>query len=71
MRYLDVAAVRLPQGGLQLLAINKGHAIRTCWKESGAPGAAWTAWSDFPGRARRIVGGNLPGDIPQLWAIGV
>src|SRR4051794_5375072 len=49
----DVAAVKFPQGGLQLFAIDGGHAIWTCWKVSNQPGADWTDWMQFPGLARR------------------
>ncbi len=70
-RMIDVAAVPLPQGGLQLFAIDAGHTIWSCWKATGTIGAAWEAWVRFPGQAARITGGNLPGNIPQLWSIGV
>ncbi len=71
MSDIDIAVAQLPQGMSQLFVINGNHAIRTCWKVSNQPGAAWTPWVDFSGQARRITSGSLPHDIPQLWGIGV
>jgi hypothetical protein len=67
---LDVAAVQLPQGFLQLFAVDSTHAIHTCWKVSNQTGADWSEWVAFPGSVRRITSGNLPHDVPQLFGIG-
>jgi hypothetical protein len=67
---VDVAAVPLPQGMMQLFAIDAAHTIWTCWKGANTIAAPWGAWTKFPGQASRITSGGLPGDIPQLWCIG-
>ena len=70
---VDVAAVQLPQSGLQLFAIDASHVLSTCWKTSNQPGAEWTSWGRFgaTGSLQRITSGNLPGGVPQLWSIGL
>ncbi len=66
----DIAAVKLPQGGLQLFVIKDDNTVHTCWKISSQPGAAWSNWQSHPGLASRITGASLPQDVPQLWCIG-
>ncbi len=69
-RMIDAAAVKLPQGGLQLFAIDTAHTIWTCVKATNTIAATWQAWTKFPGQALRITSGSLSNGIPQLWAIG-
>jgi hypothetical protein len=66
----SVASAALPGDIAQIFVTLADESISTCWKESDAPGAAWTAWSTFPGQAKAMASATVGDGTAQLFAVG-
>ena len=71
-----VAVGSLPDGRLELWAIDPAGGLFTTWKVSAAPNAGWAPWSDFlaevgslPNGVQQAAVAPLPGGRLELWAI--
>ena len=68
-----VRAVNLPDGRLQLWAVTATHSLISCYKESTAPGAAWSPWAQVsetsgPAQPSYLIGVGAAPDGVHLWA---
>jgi hypothetical protein len=72
----QVAAARLPDGRLELWAVDAAGGVSTTWKLTTQPNASWAPWSDFlaevgalPSGARQVAVAALPDARLELWAV--
>ena len=72
----QVAVAPLPDGRLELWAIDAAGGLFTTWKVSAAPNAGWAPWTDFlaevgslPNGVQQAAAAPLPDGRLELWAI--
>lgn len=72
----QVAAAPLPDGRLELWAVDRTGGLLTTWKETTDPDANWTAWSDFlhetgpvPEGVHQVAVATLPDGRLELWVV--
>jgi hypothetical protein len=71
----QVAVGRLPDGRLELWAVDRAGGLFTTWKTSSSANASWAGWTDFIAEAGAVPAGvaqvavaPLPDGRLELWA---
>jgi hypothetical protein len=75
----QVGVAPLPDGRLQLWAVDEAGKLFSTWQSTLDPNASWVAWEDFlaeekfqppkPAKVRQVEVAPLPDGRLQLWAV--